>query len=171
MLTKRALFVLDGSKALGKEVRETFDPALHPAQAHERALLSSPELARRSEAAPERGLGSRESRGGAPGAQEGAALAQEDQRVDRREPGLLGIGGTLRKTLLTTNPVESAIEVVKPHPRRVKRWNGSMMVLRWVGSGLVRAEQQFRRVKSHEKIAQLVTALENVSLKNSKDVA
>ena len=59
----------------------------------------------------------------------------------------LGITGTLRKTLLTTNPVESAIEVVKHHARRVKRWNGSAMVLRWVGSGLVRAEQQFRRVK------------------------
>jgi hypothetical protein len=45
------------------------------------------------------------------------------------------------------------------------------MVLRWVGSGLVRAEDQFRRVKGHEKITQLVAALENVSLKNSKDVA
>jgi hypothetical protein len=45
------------------------------------------------------------------------------------------------------------------------------MVLRWVGSGLVRAEQQFRRVKGHQQIPQLITALENVSLNNSKDVA
>ena len=52
----------------------------------------------------------------------------------------LGISGALRKTLLTTNPIESTIEVVKRHARRVRRWSSSTMVMRWVGSGLIRAE-------------------------------
>ena len=53
----------------------------------------------------------------------------------------------------------------------MKRWRGSAMVLRWVASGLLRAEQQFRRVKGHAAIPKLIAALENVSLNNSKDVA
>lgn len=83
----------------------------------------------------------------------------------------LGIGGTLRRTLVTTNPIESTNDIVKAFSRRVKRWSGSSMVLRWVGSGLVKAEDQFRRVKGHAAMPQLVAALESVSLKESKDVA
>lgn len=83
----------------------------------------------------------------------------------------LGIGGTLRRTLVTTNPIESANDIVKAFARRVKRWRGSSMVLRWVGSGLVTAESQFRRVKGHAAMPQLVAALESLSLNESKDVA
>lgn len=83
----------------------------------------------------------------------------------------LGIGGTLRRTLVTTNPIESANDIVKAFSRRVKRWRGSSMVLRWVASGLVRAESQFRRVKGHAAIPQLVAAIENHSLNGSKGVA
>ena len=77
----------------------------------------------------------------------------------------------LRKTLVTTNPIESAFEIVKSNSRRVKRWNGSSMVLRWVGTGLVKAENQFRRVKGYTAIPSLIAALENESLKHSKQPA
>lgn len=83
----------------------------------------------------------------------------------------LGIQGTLRRTLVTTNPVESPFDLVRTHARRVKRWNGSAMVIRWIGSGLVRDEHRFRRVKGHRALPQLVAALDNVSLNTSKDVA
>jgi len=83
----------------------------------------------------------------------------------------LGIGGTLRRTLVTTNPIESANDIVKAFSLRVKRWRGSSMVLRWVGSGLVKAESQFRRVKGHAAMPQLVAAIESMSLNESKDVA
>ena len=83
----------------------------------------------------------------------------------------LGITGALRKTLATTNPIESAIEIVKTNARRVKRWNGSAMVLRWVGTGLVKAERQFRRVRGYKQMHLLVAALENDSLSEGKDVA
>jgi transposase-like protein len=82
-----------------------------------------------------------------------------------------GITGTLRKTLVTTNPIESANDIVKAFARRVKHWRGSSMVLRWVGSGLVKAESQFRRVKGHAAMPNLVAALESLSLNESKEVA
>lgn len=186
VLTKRALFVLDGSKALGKAVRETFGEQavvqrciLHkrtnvlsylPPSWHaeaKRRLNAAWGLASHAEALQELKKVQRWLKKISESAAASLGEALEETLTVHR----LGISGTLRKTLLTTNPVESAIEVVKHHARRVKRWNRSEMVLRWVGSGLVRAEQQFRRVKGHEKIAQLVTALENVSLNNSKDVA
>ncbi len=186
VLTKRALFVLDGSKALGKAVRETFgeQAVIQRCILHKRTNVLSylppswhAEAKRRLNAAW--GLAShadalqelKKVQRWLKKISESAAASLGEGLEETLTVHRLGITGALRKTLLTTNPVESAIEVVKHHARRVKRWNGSAMVLRWVGSGLVRAEHQFRRVKGHEKIAQLVTALENVSLKNSKDVA
>jgi hypothetical protein len=53
----------------------------------------------------------------------------------------------------------------------VKRWNGSAMVLRWVGTGLVKAEAQFRRVRGYKQMELLVAALNNESLSEGKDVA
>ena len=76
--------------------------------------------------------------------------------------------GMLRKTLVTTNPIESAIEIVKAMSRRAKRWNGSAMVMRRVGTGLVQAERQFRRVKVHRHMPMLIAALEKHSLQGSE---
>ena len=75
------------------------------------------------------------------------------------------------RILITTNPIESAFEIVKSNSRRVKRWNGSSMVLRWVGTGLVKAENQYRRVKGYEAMPELITALENELLSTNKRTA
>jgi transposase-like protein len=72
----------------------------------------------------------------------------------------LGIGGELRKTLQTTNPIDSAFDFVRMLTNRVKRWTGPSMVLRWVGTGLTKAESQFRRVKGHKTLPALVAMLE-----------
>ncbi len=53
----------------------------------------------------------------------------------------------------------------------MKHWRGAAMVLRWAGSGLLKAEQQFRRVKGHTAMPKLIAALENVSLSEGKGVA
>ena len=45
------------------------------------------------------------------------------------------------------------------------------MVMRWVGSGLVRAESRFRRVRGYRAIPKLVAALETLSLTDTKEVA
>ena len=58
--------------------------------------------------------------------------------------------GTLEVLSVTASPIESANEIVKTKSTRVKRWSGSAIVMRWVGTGMVQAEQQFRRVKGHK---------------------
>lgn len=186
VLARRALFVLDGSKALGKAVRETFGEQaviqrciLHklrnvlsylPPSRHaetRRRLNAAWGMASHAEALKEL----KKVKTWLEAINESAAASLGEALEETVTVHRLGLTGALRKTLLTTNPVESAIEIVKHHARRVRRWNNSTMVLRWAGSGLVRAEQQFRRVKGHQQIPQLITALENVSLNNSKDVA
>ena len=57
----------------------------------------------------------------------------------------LGIDGNLAKTLSSTNPIESMIEIVRHTQRNVKRWRGGDMRKRWTAAGMLVAEQQFRR--------------------------
>jgi transposase-like protein len=66
----------------------------------------------------------------------------------------------LRTTLKSTNPIESALDVVTTLTRRVKRWRDGDMRQRWCAAGLLRAEEKFRRVKGHKHISQLLAALD-----------
>jgi len=74
----------------------------------------------------------------------------------------------LRKTLASTNVIESAFSIVERVCRNVKRWHGSDQRERWVGSGLLVAEKQFRRVQGHKQLPALITELE--ALTPSKQV-
>ena len=65
----------------------------------------------------------------------------------------------LRRTLATTNPIESALSVTRRVTARVTRWRDGEMRRRWV-AGLLRAESQFRRVKGHRVLPTLIKALE-----------
>ena len=184
--TTSVLFVIDGSKALRKAVADVFGkravvqrclihklrnvlsylpPARH-AEARRRLHaawnLVAHDEARTELAKVQRWLAS---------VSESAAASLAEAFEETLTVHRLGITGALRKTLMSTNPIESVIEIVKANSSRVKRWNGSAMVLRWMGTGLVKAESQFRRVKGHRQMPQLVTALENLSLSEGKDVA
>jgi putative transposase len=76
----------------------------------------------------------------------------------------------LRKSLASTNLIESAFSIVETVCRNVKRWHGGDQRERWVGSGLLVAEKQFRRVRGYKQIPTLLRVLE--SLKPSrKEVA
>jgi putative transposase len=66
----------------------------------------------------------------------------------------------LRKTMASTNVIESAFSIVEQVCRNVKRWHGGDQRERWVGSGLLVAEKQFRRVQGHKQIPQLIRELE-----------
>ncbi len=72
----------------------------------------------------------------------------------------LGIDGTLLKTVFSTNPVESMIEIVREHSSNVKRWRDGEMTLRWAAAGMESARSQFRRVKGYRQLPQLAAALE-----------
>jgi transposase-like protein len=69
----------------------------------------------------------------------------------------------LRKTLASTNVIESAFSIVEQVCKNVKRWHGGDQRERWVGSGLLVAEKQFRRIIGHKQIPALLRVLEAVN--------
>jgi transposase-like protein len=66
----------------------------------------------------------------------------------------------LRKSLASTNIIESAFSIVERVCSNVKRWHGGDQRERWVGSGLLVAEKQFRRIQGHKQIPFLLRELE-----------
>jgi putative transposase len=72
----------------------------------------------------------------------------------------LGIRGSLKRTLESTNPCESMIDCVRTTSRRVKRWQSGEMCLRWTAAGMLEAERQFRRIIGYRDLAKLATAVE-----------
>ena len=72
----------------------------------------------------------------------------------------LGIKGSLKQTLESTNPCESMIECVRRTSRNVKRWQSGEMGLRWTAAGMLEAERQFRRIIGYRDLAKLALAIE-----------
>jgi putative transposase len=81
----------------------------------------------------------------------------------------LGLGGWLLKTLRSTNPIENLQGTIKRVVRNVKNWRGGAMALRWCVTALFEAEKNFRRVKGHRELPQLLAALEILVKKNALD--
>jgi putative transposase len=73
----------------------------------------------------------------------------------------------LRKTLASTNVIESAFSIVETVCRNVKRWHGGDQRERWVGSGLLVAENQFRRITGHKLIPILMQELKTLAAPKS----
>jgi transposase-like protein len=76
----------------------------------------------------------------------------------------------LRKTLASTNIIESAFSIVERVCANVKRWHGGDQRERWVGSGLLVAEKQFRRVQGYKHIPILLRELEALVLSRGEVV-
>lgn len=172
------LFVVDGGKAIDKALRAVFGgkAVIQRCRRHkERNILDHlPEA--------ERPLVQRKLR--AAWTQPNADDARRDlhalaRALDKQRPGAaaslregldqtltvnrLGVTGSLLKTAESTNPVESMIEIVRDHSRRVKRWSSGEMALRWAAAGMVAAQSQFRRVKGFRQLPQLAAALEQAT--------
>ena len=73
-----------------------------------------------------------------------------------------------RRTLASTNVIESAFSIVETACRNVKRWRAGDHVKRWVGSGLVVAERQFHKI---QEIPSLLVSLANAAAKRAVAVA
>jgi transposase-like protein len=168
------LFVIDGSKALRKAIRDVFGeaPVQRCIRHKERNVLEH--LPERDRAAIKRRL------------RQAWALGDHDQAIDRlhalavelerSHPGAAGslreglaetltvarlvITGSLKRTLTSTNPCESMIECVRRTSRNVKRWQSGEMALRWTAAGMLEAERQFRRIIGYRDLAKLALAIE-----------
>ncbi|MFO7962163.1 MAG: IS256 family transposase [Nitriliruptoraceae bacterium] len=169
------LFVIDGGKALKKAISAAFGPKalVQRCRRHkERNILAHlpeaerPLIQRKLRAAwanPDAHAAERELEALARALDKkrpGAAASLREGLADTLTVNRLGVTGSLLKTVESTNPVESMIEIVRHHARRVKHWQHGEMALRWTAAGMLAAESQFRRVKGFRELPQLLAALE-----------
>ena len=81
-----------------------------------------------------------------------------------------GVGWLLRRTLASTNPIESCLSTVERVARNVKRWREGEQALRWTATGLLEAQKKFRRVKGFRELESLHRRV-NPSLTRQAQVA
>ncbi len=80
------------------------------------------------------------------------------------------VGWLLRRTLASTNPIESCLSTVEKVARNVKRWREGGQALRWTATGLLEAQKKFRRVKGYREL-ELLHRCMNPSLTQQAQVA
>src|SRR5215472_9458961 len=96
-----------------------------------------------------------------------AARSLEEGMEETLTVHKLCVPDQLRRTLCCTNVIESAFSIVETVCRNVKRWRPGDQIERWVGSGLLVAERQFRRVIGHRQIPLLLSSMAHVVSKKS----
>src|SRR6266540_2341978 len=173
-VTRPILCVIDGAKALRRAVLDVFDhPVIGRCQLHKIRNVRD-RLPQRLQGPVERRM---RAAWHAPSALEGQAqLEALACELDKTHPGAaaslreglaetltvlrLGVTPTLARTLRSTNPIESMIEICREHAGNVKRWQDGQMALRWCAAGMVEARKQFRRVNGYLHLQALRAALE-----------
>jgi len=175
------LFVIDGSKALRSAIRDVYgkralvqrcqvhkvrnvtshlpkERHAHVKQVMRQAYKSrSPKTAKRQLQNLARSLQNKH-----PGA---AASLREGLDETLTVMGL-GLSRSLERSFATTNPIENFNGGVRHITRRVKRWRGGTMILRWVAAAVGEAEKGFRRLKGYRDMSTLVAALTKQDRKN-----
>jgi transposase-like protein len=96
-----------------------------------------------------------------------AARSLEEGMEETLTVHKLRVPDQLRRSLCCTNVIESAFSIVETVCRNVKRWRPGDQIERWVGSGLLVAERQFRRVIGHRQIPLLLSSMTNIVSKKS----
>ena len=71
----------------------------------------------------------------------------------------LRVGKTLRRSIASTNGIESSFSVTERICRQVKRWQGSDQRLRWVASALLFTESRWNRIQGYGQVEALVSAM------------
>jgi transposase-like protein len=180
--TQPRLYVLDGGKALSAAVKKYAGEKapIQRCQVHKRRNVldhltdeQKPAVARRLNAAyaledhaeARKALESlhRELMDLNPSAARSLGEGMEETLTVHR----LRVPQQLRMTLASTNIIESAFAIVGRVCLNVKRWHGGDQRERWVGSGLLVAEKQFRRIKGHKQIPLLLSELEKLPASKS----
>ncbi|MBA2514461.1 MAG: IS256 family transposase [Solirubrobacterales bacterium] len=169
------LCVLDGSKALRRAVRVVFgdrSPVQRCIRHKERNVLEHlPEHARTAVRRRLRAAWQLDDHAAALGrltvlagelerSHPGAAASLREGLPETLTITRLGVTGSLKRTLASTNPCESMIECVRRTSRNVKHWSSGQMCLRWTAAGMLEAERQFRKVIGYQQLAQLAVAVE-----------
>lgn len=67
----------------------------------------------------------------------------------------------LYRSLRSTNAIENLQGQIQGTARRVKRWQGGSMALRWAVGGILEAEANFRRIKGYRGLPTLIAVLDS----------
>ena len=164
---RRYLFVIDGAKALRAAIAKVFGERgeVQRCQIHKRRNVADhlPKTCQKDYDRQIRNAYAMTKYGEAK-----AALEKLFRQLERMNPSAahsleegmeetltvhrLGVGALLRRTLASTNPIESCLSTVERVARNVKRWRGGDQSLRWTATGLREAETRFRRVKGYREL-------------------
>ena len=74
----------------------------------------------------------------------------------------LGLPPALRRSLRTTNPIESAFARHEQLAHRVRWWRNGRQALRWAALSLLQAEASFRKLPGADALPRLAAALEQM---------
>lgn len=175
VLSKRILWVSDGGKGILKVLRERFGKKLihvrcmiHKSRNIQRHLAKRyrKEAHRRLKTALEQNTYSdakemlEEFEKWLRKINESAAESLREAFEELLTLHRLKVPGLLRKTLWTTNPIESMFSTVRDCERNVRRYRGSQMAQRWLAAVLLHCEEGFRRIKGYADIPAVVAAIE-----------
>lgn len=182
---RRSLFVLDGSKALRRAVERIFGgrAEVQRCQLHKRRNVKDhlPEHCRAEYDRRLRNAYALADYGEAKAALQklwrqlcevnpNAARSLEEGMEETLTLHRLGVAPLLRRSLSSTNIIESCLSTVRHVTRNVKRWQGGDHIARWTAAGLLEAEKKFRKVKGYRELKELERKL-NPELHSQAQVA
>ncbi|MCP4239007.1 MAG: IS256 family transposase, partial [bacterium] len=180
---RRYLFVIDGSKALRKAIRDRFGrrALVQRCQEHKRrnVLGHLPKSMQRTISKTMRDAYKSRSKKTAR-----RRLLQLVSLLDEEHPdaaaslreGLdetltlkdLALCQSLERTLSTTNPIENLNGAIRRITRNVKRWRNQHMVRRWVAASVLEASKGFRRLRGYKSMPKLTAALRSDAEQNDR---
>ncbi len=168
------LFVIDGAKALRKAVTDTFGARalVQRCREHKKRNVTDalPERMRAQvRSAMRQAYATRDLK------RARQSLESLARTLERNHPGAaaslhegleetltvmrLKLPENLEGVLSSTNLIENLFSRVREVARRVKRWQGGTMVLRWAAAGVLEAERNFRRLRGYRALVTLDAGL------------
>lgn len=92
-----------------------------------------------------------------------AAHSLEEAGEDILTLHKLSVSGNLRKSLASTNLIESLFSVIRDRSHRVKNWKSSPTIrLRWIASAATTHKKRMRKVRGYREIGGLVRELNRI---------
>ena len=80
----------------------------------------------------------------------------------------LEVPALLRKTLHSTNPIESMFSTVRDCEGNIKRYRGTSMAQRWLAAVCLHCEKGFRKIKGYMSIASVVKKIETLQAEGQR---
>jgi transposase-like protein len=173
--TQATLFVIDGGRALVSGIKSVFGKyaVIQRCQVHKRRNIQAhvpekhwPEVKSRLDRAYgcqtyDKALSSLTTTAKwlqriAPDAADSLSEGMEDTLTVHK----LNVPALLRRSISSTNVIESALSAARRTTRRVTRWRDGDMRKRWCLSGLLQAEEKFQKLQGAGAMRELIAALD-----------